>query len=564
MTQPAEEITKRQFSIGPCLGKGGFGEVYRAKMSSAAGLESEVAVKVLRNDLDPAGQAVQRLRDEGRLLARLNHPTILRVHDLVLLEGCISLVTEYVEGEDLGACLVGKDPMPIRAQLEVLAGVAAALDAAWTTLGADGKPLQLVHRDIKPSNIRISRHGQVKLLDFGIARSDSMQREARTATNLMVGSPGYMAPERFLDAASIPASDVFALGCVLFEGIAGGERLFQDIPFPVQTGMAVHRDRFDKFMAKRWELIPASTPEPVKELLRQLLAYEPSDRPTASDLAHRCEELADQVPGASLSRWAKARKWPDASTETGPLVGRTLTEGTMTRQTLEATRQPTKPPPMTTWEENPRSGTAKRSPTSSDTGSAAKVGLAAAGGAVVMLGGVVLLVVAVIGGIAATSYMGTETTPEEVAEVAEPEPEPQPEPEVAPAEPPEEVVAEAPAEEPPPIEAAVVPAPPPEPAKASRTPRTTTTTTTAEKPPPAPASTAAKGTIAMSGGSDFVVEVAVGGKRVPTPAELAPGSYEVWYSFQGSAPVSLGNVSVGEGETKTVKCSPGFRKCTKP
>ncbi|MCA9570598.1 MAG: serine/threonine protein kinase, partial [Myxococcales bacterium] len=182
----------RQFSIDRCLGSGGFGEVYLATMRSPGGVESEVALKVLHRGLDPRSQPIQRLRDEARLLGTLNHPAVLKVHDLVLLDGRIALVTEYVDGADLDECI--RAGLPLRATLEVIARTADALHAAYTSTGPEGVPLHLVHRDIKPSNIRVGRHADVRLLDFGIAKAADARREARTQTHAVLGSPWYMAP----------------------------------------------------------------------------------------------------------------------------------------------------------------------------------------------------------------------------------------------------------------------------------------------------------------------------------------------------------------------------------
>src|SRR5688500_18640815 len=111
---------QRQFHIHHCLGRGGYGEVYRATMVAPGGIENDVAVKLLRVDLDPGAEAVRRLRDEGRLLSVLRHPAILRVFDLALLDGRVGLVTEFVDGEDL-CTLVGV--LPLRATLEVMGAV---------------------------------------------------------------------------------------------------------------------------------------------------------------------------------------------------------------------------------------------------------------------------------------------------------------------------------------------------------------------------------------------------------------------------------------------------------
>lgn len=319
-------VSQRSFRIESCLGRGGFGEVYRAIEEKEGGLESEVALKVLRNGLDPAGQAVFRLRDEARLLARLNHPTIMKVFDLVFLNERVSLVAEYVEGQDLGQCLSAEQKLPLRAMLEVIGQVSSALHQAWAgqVIGRN-KPLRIVHRDIKPSNIRISRHGHVKLLDFGIARTDELEREAQTQTDLMMGSPVYMAPERFSVSGVHPASDVFGLGCTFFESLIP-ERLFHGCPVIRMSAMSLDEERFTSFIEERLNTLPRHIPVDVIELLRATLRFEPDERPTAEELMKASEALADQMRGVTLDRWCRTRNWPDLRGKKGPLSGQYLLE----------------------------------------------------------------------------------------------------------------------------------------------------------------------------------------------------------------------------------------------
>ena len=337
------EGTHRTFTIGPCLGRGGFGEVYRARMTSATGMSAVVALKVLRRDLAPGGQAVQRLRDEGVLLAKLNHPTILRVHDLVVLEGRVSLVTEYVDGVDLEACLRGGDRIGLRALAEILGRVASALDAAHNAAtGPSGAPLRLVHRDVKPSNIRIGRHGEVKLLDFGIARSDEVSREARTQTDVMVGSPPYMAPERFLDSEPRSASDVFSLGAIALEAVIRA-RVF-DAPVPVLASYAIDPRRYADFVEARFAQAPSDTPPAFLALCRAMLAFEPESRPAAAEVARAAEGLIDDLEGLTLSRWCRTRRWTDAEHEAGDLGGRILSEDTLAKPISAPTTLPVPAP----------------------------------------------------------------------------------------------------------------------------------------------------------------------------------------------------------------------------
>jgi serine/threonine protein kinase len=319
---------RRRFTIGPCLGHGGSGEVYRAVMRSPGGLETEVAVKVLRQGVSSAGDAVRRLRDEGRVLARLNHPAILKVHDLVLLDERVALVTEWIDGQDLSDCIAGADAMGPRAVLQAIGAVADALHAAREAPGPDGVKLELVHRDVKPANIRIGRHGDVKVLDYGIARSDVLPREAFTVGKALAGSPGYVAPERYqTDSRAGPPSDVFSLGCTLYHALvhapffAGASR---DV-----ARLCVDRGPFEAHLAAQMAKVPTELPAEVVALLRSMVDYSPVARPDAEAVARATERLADAMDGPPLRTWCRDRRWTGRAAVEGPLVGRTLTEGTL-------------------------------------------------------------------------------------------------------------------------------------------------------------------------------------------------------------------------------------------
>jgi len=328
-----EAPQQRQFRIHHGLGRGGFGEVYRATMTSQGGLRAEVAVKLLRLDHDVGSEAMRRLRDEGRMLAALRHPTILHVYDLAKLDGRIGLVTEYVDGQDLTACLDRKadqPPMPLKVLLEVVGLVAEGLHAAHNATDPDtGERLHLVHRDVKPSNLRISRHGQVKILDFGIARSEAVDREARTGSHATLGSLAYMSPERFDRHAPGPPADVYGLGCTLYEGLAGRRFHLDTVPIHM-VRLAAGAERYAAHLQQALEDIDDDVPIEVVSLVAQMLAHRPDDRPSATEVAHRCEDLAAGLEGPRLKRWARDRAWPPPQHEPTPFDGRTLTDGTLT------------------------------------------------------------------------------------------------------------------------------------------------------------------------------------------------------------------------------------------
>ena len=301
-------------------------------MVSAGGVRSEVALKVLHTGLDPRSQAVQRLKDEAKLLGLLNHPSILGIHDLVLLEDRVTLVTEFVDGADLDQCVLGDDPIPVPAVLNVLGKIADALHAAYTQPGTDGEPLHLLHRDIKPSNIRIGKHGEVKLLDFGIAKAAGFDREAKTQTNAVIGSFPYMAPERFDQSGDTTASDVYSLGCVLFESVAG-ERLHEDKEVRQLFAMAMVQEKHDEHLQERLPLVQDAHPL-VVDLMTEMLAFDAEARPSLESIGIRCEDLADEVSGMNLSRWARRHVWPEvAAGDDGVLAGRTITEASLSKTT---------------------------------------------------------------------------------------------------------------------------------------------------------------------------------------------------------------------------------------
>ena len=317
--------TARQFHIEACLGRGGFGEVYKARMVREGGFETRVALKLLRSDVDPRSQAAQRLRDEARMLGLVRHRAIPAVYDLVVLEGRLALVTAYVQGIDFGRALRSESPPSARACLEVGVAVADALDAAYHA-PIQGDIARIVHRDLKPANIRIAMDGTPMLLDFGIAFTDAVTRVAETQSSALVGSPAYMAPERFEGTPPEPANDVFGLGAVLYEALVG-RRLFGDVSFKTLAAISLFEDRYDRALDTRLAELDRDLPEQLHHLPGQMPGWAPARRPNAHEVARELEEIAAALPGETLARWCRARQGtPDASVE-GAWVGRILTEG---------------------------------------------------------------------------------------------------------------------------------------------------------------------------------------------------------------------------------------------
>ncbi len=582
--QPNVRDDVRHFHVHTCLGSGGFGEVYKATMTSAGGVRHEVAIKVLHEGLDPRSQAVQRLRDEGKLLGVLRHPAILRVHDLVLLDGRVSLVTEYIEGGDLDLCFL-EGNITTRALVDVIGQVAAALDVAWNTQSPDGEgKLQLVHRDVKPANIRVGRHGEVKLLDFGIAKAAGVKREAQTQAKALIGSYLYMSPER-LDRKEgfLPGGDIYALGAVLYEGVTG-ERLFGDLDLKEQYKLSWDAGQHDLFIKQKVDAI-ADLDERVLRMMSEMLSHDEEDRPEPAKLATYCESLADDLPGKSLRQWCRIYDWPKPSDALGVLGGRTITEtafttGTITSATLEAMRRPDAKPDGTMV------GFLDGASTIDQAGSQVpdapvvtelQPATEERGNRKVVMAGAAALLIGTLG-IAAASVgifvwsssnsaveapivendgvadVAPEPAPDP-APVAAPQPAPQPNAEVAAAPEPAPVAAPAPA---PSGTAEVAPEPDPEVIQV-KAPEPEVIQVTAPAPKPKPAPKAAMGTVNLSG--SVPVELRGNGRVFP-PGQVPPGGYEMWANFgDGFQRATFDVVNVTDGGTVNLKCSTLKQTC---
>lgn len=292
----------RRFHLARELGVGSFGAVYLAEMESAGGFRRKVALKLLRPELDQVSDASRRLRDEARLLGRLRHRHIVQVDDLIRVNGRWAVVMEYVPGFDLEQLLLGLKaidaPFPPLAAVQVTRAVALALDAAYTGRAGGDEPLRVVHRDIKPSNVRLTEEGEVKVLDFGIARADFQGREAKTE-QVRYGSVAYMSPERLLGEEELPGGDIYAVGCVLYELIVGAPLGRCELA-PERQLQQLDRAEATVREALRAREVPEREADELCKTLRGLLAYEVGARPTAAQLGQGLHDLGRRLPGDDL------------------------------------------------------------------------------------------------------------------------------------------------------------------------------------------------------------------------------------------------------------------------
>ena len=254
------------------LGQGGMGEVYRARDTK---LNRDVAIKIVSAAFaaDPARLA--RFDTEGQTLARLNHPNIAHVYGVIEIDGGSAIVMELVEGEDLSA-RIARGAMPIDEALTVARQIAAALAAAHE--------IGVVHRDLTPANVKVRADGDVKVLDFGLAKAlgpltDGVSPDAAnsptltvrgTKMGMVVGTVAYMAPEQARGKTVDRRVDVWAFGLVLFEMLTGRRAFTGDAVSDVIASVLRDPVPLDR--------LPAGTPDAARRLLRRCLDKDRSTR----------------------------------------------------------------------------------------------------------------------------------------------------------------------------------------------------------------------------------------------------------------------------------------------
>jgi serine/threonine-protein kinase len=215
------DLIADRYELEALVGSGGMSSVFCAH---DAQLERRVAIKILHERLAGDDEYVERFRHEARSVAQLTHPNIVSVIDRGEDQGRQYIVFEFVDGENLKEAIVRSGPAPIRRAVELAVAIADGLSFAHKH--------GLVHRDVKPQNVLLSENGDVKVTDFGIARSLDVEHGV-TQTGTVVGTGEYLAPEQASGGAVSPATDVYSLGVVLWEMLTGR------VPFAGDTFVAV-------------------------------------------------------------------------------------------------------------------------------------------------------------------------------------------------------------------------------------------------------------------------------------------------------------------------------------
>jgi eukaryotic-like serine/threonine-protein kinase len=211
-----------RYRLVKCIARGGMGSVYLGVQIGAPGFERLVAIKRTHPHLLETPGMRQLILQEARNAAAVRHPNVVSIDDVEEIGGELLLVMDYVEGSSLSQLRRG-GPIPIGIALAAALDACAGLGAIHAARGADGWPLGLVHRDISPQNILVGVNGSARVTDFGIAKAAA--DPIRTGKTMRRGKVGYMAPEYLVEGAATMGTDIFALGVVLWEVLAG-RRLF--------------------------------------------------------------------------------------------------------------------------------------------------------------------------------------------------------------------------------------------------------------------------------------------------------------------------------------------------
>ncbi|MGY1718226.1 Stk1 family PASTA domain-containing Ser/Thr kinase [Blastococcus sp. SYSU DS0552] len=315
MTTP--QVLGERYEIGGVLGRGGMAEVHHGRDLR---LGREVAVKVLRHDLarDPSFQV--RFRREAQASASLNHPAIVAVYDTgedrTPSGATPYIVMEYVEGETLRDVLRREGRLPIERAMSLAADISGALDFSHRN--------GIVHRDVKPGNVMITPQGTVKVMDFGIARAVSDSAATMTSTAAVIGTAQYLSPEQARGEGVDARSDVYSLGCLLYELVTGAPPFTGDSPVSVayqhvredpRLPSSINPDvppELDAILLKAMSKNPANRYQSAAEMRNDLLRALAGQRVEATPVMGDAEKTA--IIGAPVGAYASGHgddDWDD-------------------------------------------------------------------------------------------------------------------------------------------------------------------------------------------------------------------------------------------------------------
>jgi len=268
-----------KYHIIELIGEGAMGVVYRANDSV---LDRTVAIKVMNESIARQDDLRKRFLHEAQAAASLQHPNVVCIYDLGDFNGHLFIAMEFIQGVDLEKLLETGEPIALQARLDIIIDVLTGLTFAHKR--------GIIHRDIKPANIRVTEDGRAKIMDFGVAHLSS---SSMTSTGSFLGTPSYMAPEQITEGKTSPATDIFAVGGVLYQ------LLTQMRPFEAPTLQNLFFRIITETPKPVSELVPGLPPA-LDRIVAKAMAKEPSDRyATALEMANDLSNVRSKLSGPS-------------------------------------------------------------------------------------------------------------------------------------------------------------------------------------------------------------------------------------------------------------------------
>ena len=314
------------YEILGLLGKGAMGEVYEGRDPS---LNRRVALKVLGRKHQESSEFKERFLREGRSLASMNHANVVQVYFIGDYDGRPFMAMEYLDGDDIGGLLKKNGPLQPGDAAEVVRQSAVGL--------LEAKRAGVVHRDVKPSNLVVTKVGEVKVTDFGLAKA--LQEDLSiTATGVFVGTPDYLAPEQAMGEDVDSSADVYALGCSLYHMCTGNPPFRKGGSDDHYTAVVRRHLKAERPVLKAQI---AGFDEPLSDLCRRMMSRRPDVRPTLEELIEGMPAIVSRLGGQIPPRHEKVTVEPEAPPPPEPAPSKA--ESSRDEHVEPA------PPPSKTW-----------------------------------------------------------------------------------------------------------------------------------------------------------------------------------------------------------------------